>query len=271
VKRVAAALGISRPHLSSSSRASPKRRDRYDKASDAETLARIAPIVQGRPTYGYRRVTALLNRERPTLRVNHKRIYRIMKRAGLMLPKYTGLPERPHNGKVITLKSDLRWCSDGFEIRCWSGERVYVAFSLDCCDREAIAWVASSAPLAGEHIRDLMAMSVEARFGQVHTSHPLEWLSDNGAPYTAHETRAFGTACGLLIRNTPAYCPESNGIAEAFVKTFKRDYVYLGKIDDAATVIAQLPAWFADYNENHPHKGLKMLSPKQFRHLQANN
>ena len=30
-------------------------------------------------------------------------------------------------------------------------------------------------------------------------------------------------------------------------------------------VLAQLPAWFADYNEHHPHKGLKMLSPRQFR------
>ena len=271
MKRVASALGISRPHLSTSSRSAPKPRDCYDKPSDADTLARIAPIVEGRPTYGYRRVTALLNREPAAMRVNHKRIYRIMKRAGLLLPKYTGLPERPHNGKVITLKSDLRWCSDGFEIRCWNGERVYVAFSLDCCDREAIAWVAGSAHLTGQEIRDLMAMSVEARFRQQHTAHPVQWLSDNGPPYTAHETRAFGAACGLLIRNTPAYCPESNGIAEAFVKTFKRDYVYLGAVDDAATVIAQLPAWFADYNQHHPHKGLKMLSPRQFRQLHANH
>ena len=56
-------------------------------------------------------------------------------------------------------------------------------------------------------------------------------------------------------------------MAEAFVKTFKRDYVYVHRVDDAAIVIAQLPKWFADYNESHPHKGLKMLSPNQFRKL----
>jgi hypothetical protein len=39
---------------------------------------------------------------------------------------------------IITLKSNLRWCSDSFEIRCWNGERVHVAFSLDTCDREVI-------------------------------------------------------------------------------------------------------------------------------------
>lgn len=42
------------------------------------------------------------------------------------------------------------------------------------------------------------------------------------------------------------YCTEPNGLAEGVVKTFKRDYVYLNGLDDAAIVIAQLPAWSAD-------------------------
>jgi hypothetical protein len=39
-----------------------------------------------------------------------------------------GKPTRTHDGQVVTLRSDLRWCSDSFEIRCWNGERVQVAF-----------------------------------------------------------------------------------------------------------------------------------------------
>ena len=61
-----------------------------------------------RPSYGYRRVTARLNRERPEQRVNHKRVYRVMKQAGLLLPKHTGKPPRPHKGRIITLASDMR-------------------------------------------------------------------------------------------------------------------------------------------------------------------
>ena len=101
------------------------------------------------------------------------------------------------------------------------------------------------------------------------TSHPVEWLSDNGPQYTAHETRAFGKRHGLLVRNTPAYSPESNAMAEAFVKTFKRDYVYLADVVDAETVLGQIDDWFRDYNEHHPHKGLPMLSPRQFRRIQT--
>src|SRR5262245_45745575 len=67
----------------------------------------------------------------------------------------------------------------------------------------------------------------------------------------------------------PVRSPESNGIAEAFVKTFKRDYARLSILPDAETVIALLPAWFEDYNEVHPHSGLKFLSPREFLRLSA--
>jgi len=264
VKRVADALEVSRSQLAKTP--GPGRPPRYNKASDTELLERIKLITDSRPTNGYRRVTAHLNRGKPPEEhVNHKRVYRVMKAAGLLLPRYTGRVERPHDGKVITLKSNLRWCSDSFEIRCWNGEKVYVAFSQDCCDREIISWVASNAHLDGGDIRDVMAMAVDARFSSMVCPHPVEWLTDNGPPYVAHETRRFGRDCGLLVRNTPSYSPESNGMAEAMVKTLKRDYVYLADLSDAETVLRQLPLWIEDYNENHPHKGLKMRSPREYR------
>ena len=265
MKPVADALGVSRSHLSANRAAPPNRRGPYCKVDDEALLARIRALVQERSTYGYRRVTAMLNRQDGEEPVNHKRTYRVMNAAGLLLPRYTGRPERPHVGRVITLQSDMRWCSDGFEIRCWNGERVHVVFSLDCCDREAIAWRGQTAHVCGQDIQDLMAMSIEARCGGTHTPRPVEWLSDNGPPYTADETRSFGRSHGLVVRNTPSYSPESNGMAEAFVKTFKRDYVYVSDVKDAETVLRQLDGWFRDYNEHAPHKGLKMLSPRQFR------
>jgi len=282
VKPVAEALRVSRPHLSENrslpqahgrapgGQAAPKKRGPYLKADDNALVRRIKAIVKSRATYGYRRVTARLNRSPNASRVNHKRVYRVMKQAALLLPMYGSKPELLHTGRVITLKSDLRWCSDGFEIRCWSREKVHVVFSLDCCDREVIAWRAQTAHFCGQDIEDLMAMSIDARFSAIQTPHPVEWLSDNGPPYTADDTRSFGRTHGLLVCNTPAYSPESNGMAEAFVKTFKRDYAYINDVSDAETVLAQLEGWFQDYNNNAPHKGLKMLSPRQFRRAQTN-
>ena len=73
------------------------------------------------------------------------------------------------------------------------------------------------------------------------------------------------------MRTTPAYSPESNGVSEAFVKTFKRDYVYANELPDAVTVLKQLSKWFEDYNKNAPHSGLKYLSSWEYRALQRKN
>ena len=50
---------------------------------------------------------------------------------------------RAHEGKIITLYSNLRGCS-AFTIPCDNGDRVQVAFALDCCDREAMGYIATS-------------------------------------------------------------------------------------------------------------------------------
>lgn len=256
---IAKTLGVSRTSLY----ATPHERGEQARHGDDELLALIKPIVEEKPTFGYRRVTARLNKL--GVSVNHKRIYRIMRREKLLLQRYAPRPERAHEGRIVTLKSDLRWCTDAFEIRCWNGDRVHVVFSLDCCDREAISWVAADKHLVAADVQDLMAQSIEARFGGTQTPHPIEWLSDNGPQFTAYDTRLFGAQSGLIVRNTPSYSPESNGMAEAFVKTFKRDFVYLADVRDAATVMKQLPNWFEEYNEENPHKGLKMLTPRDFR------
>jgi putative transposase len=61
VSAVASALGVSRPHLSSRQRVAPRRRGRPP-FPDAELLAAIQALVADLPTYGYRRVHALLRR-----------------------------------------------------------------------------------------------------------------------------------------------------------------------------------------------------------------
>jgi putative transposase len=271
VKPIADALGVARSNLIEQvapKEPAPSETARAPEPDDA-LLARIRTIVDVRGSYGYRRVTRLLNRQleaEGAAHVNHKRVYRVMRSNDLLLARHTGKSSRTHEGQIITLKSNLRWCSDAFEIRCWNGERVQVAFSLDCCDREAMRWVATTAAITGEMIRDLMAVTLEHRFGggTTRAPHAVEWLSDNGPPYTANATRDFGESLGFLVCTTPAYSPESNGMAESFVKTFKRDYVYLNKLETAAAVLGQLQNWFDDYNEVHPHSGLKMQSPREY-------
>ena len=194
MKAVADTLQVARSNLAE--RAARRRRTRppYRKAGDPELLAAIRVLVDERPTYGYRRITVMLNRQREALglpRINHKRIYRLSRRHGLLLERHSGRrPGRVHDGKIVVMRSNLRWCSDAFEIACWNGSTVRVGFVLDAHDREAIAWVAvAGRGLGGSDVRDLMLDAVEKRFGTERAPRPIEWLSDNGSPYTAAETR----------------------------------------------------------------------------------
>lgn len=121
-------------------------------------------------------------------------------------------------------------------------------------------------------MREMLIEAVERRFGAadaIPAGHQLEFLSDNGNAYIAADTRALARSLGLKPINTPVCSPQSNGIAESFVNTFKRDYVARMDLRDAKTVLAQLSAAFEHFNEVHPHSSLKMRSPREFRRQQA--
>ena len=110
----------------------------------------------------------------------------------------------------------------------------------------------------------MLLEAVEARFGTHRAPQPVEVLSDNGSAYTARETRIFARQLGLRPCFTPLRSPQSNGISEAFVHTLKRDYIQVTPLPDARTVLALIHTWFEDYNDYHPHSGLRMRSPREF-------
>ena len=240
---------------------------RHHRTADPVVLEQIRAVTNSRATYGYRRVWAMVNR---TFRAgyNRKRIRRVMQLHGLMLaPRVHRRHGRPHLGRIEQPASNQRWCSGVFLIPCWSGEVLSVAFAIDCHDREVFAWTASPRPLTGADIRTLMDKALWARFGErmLKAPHAVQWLSDNGPQYTATASVLYAHELGLVPITTPSYSPQSNGLAEAFVKTFKRDYVDGAELRDAETVLAQLSDWFDDYNTRAPHSALGMCSPAEYR------
>ena len=196
---------------------------------------------------------------------NRKRVYRVMKAHKMLLTRHAGGVERRHDGKIAVERSNLRWCSDGFELAGDDGDKVRVAFALDCCDREAMGFVATTGGIGGEEVRDLMVTAVEHRFGRVNrVPETIEWLSDNGSGYIAHETKRFARDIGLEPRTTPVESPQSNGMAEAFVRTIKRDYARVSSLPNARAILKLLPKWFEHYNNVHPHRALGYRSPREF-------
>jgi len=268
------ALGVSRSHVLTLIRRKADWQDKRKAAhvvDDNEILADIRVVVDRNAAFGYRRVWGTLRNlgiDGQLRKVNHKRVYRVMRDHALLLYRHGMRPEdqRKHEGKVAVPNSNQRWCSDGLEIGCDNGERVRVAFALDCCDREIMSWVATTRGIDSGLIGDLMMQAVEYRFGIGELpQNQVEWLTDNGSCYTAKETRKFAKGLNLKPITTPVVSPQSNGMAESFVKTLKRDYAALANKPDSATVMQQLPEWFERYNTEHPHSALGYLPPRMFR------
>ena len=195
MKTVAEVIGVSRSNLIERMRERAKKRIGRPPLPDDKLVAEIKAVIAELPTYGYRRVHAILKRQALAAGLtppNHKRVYRVMKVHDLLLDRHAGGTERRHDGRIAVDERNRRWCSDGFEIGCDNGERVRVAFALDCCDREAMSFLATTSGVSGEDVRDLMLAAVEHRFGPVNRLPvTIEWLSDNGSCYLAGKTRSF--------------------------------------------------------------------------------
>ncbi|NIF51262.1 IS3 family transposase [Burkholderia sp. Ax-1724] len=273
VKRVCDVLGVARSNVAARLARPDDWQDGRSarQTDDAGLVEEIRLTVTDLPSYGYRRVWGMLRRERERrgiAPVNAKRVYRVMRVHSLLLQRRPSppRPQRRHDGKVAVAKRNQRWCSDGFEFHCDNGEPLRVTFALDCCDREAMSWAATTGGHSGDVVRDVMLAAVENRFGNVlKTPAEIKWLTDNGSGYTAHRTRSFASSIGLKPLTTPVCSPQSNGMAERFVKTMKRDYVAFMPKPDAATAARNLAVAFDHYNEHHPHSALKYRSPREFR------
>jgi putative transposase len=260
--RICRTLGIGR---ATAYRRTGPRAPYYHRGDDRRVTAQIRAVIRTRASYGYRRVTALVNRDFGT-HYNRKRIRRVMAMHGWRLPpaqhRRTG---RAHTGQIVRPGSNERWCSDTLELACWNGEVVVIAFALDCHDREALAHVAAPRDLVARDIQQLMAAAIAARFGTGRPTAPIQWLSDNGGIYTALDTLCTAERLHLVPITTPAYSPQSNGMSEAFVNTLRRDYIAGADLSSADAVLARVAEWFADYNAIAPHSALGMQSPVEYR------
>jgi putative transposase len=125
---------------------------------------------------------------------------------------------------------------------------------------KVISWVTTTAGISGEMVRDMMVQCVEQRFGDLRASHRIQRLTDNGSIFAANRTLEIAAALNLEPCFTPVESLESNGMAKAFVKTFKRDY-----LDQSAsrrpTALSRIDHWMEDYNSEHPHSRLGYRSP----------
>lgn len=228
-----------------------------------EAIGRL--LVASPVSYGYRRLHALLKRQ--GLTCNPKTVWSVLRRRGWLASgrRRAGLcTARRHVGQVQVASPNRRWASDITGIRAWDGQKGRLAVMIDCADRMVLAWRFAKR-ITAEDLAEMLREAVFRRFGEARSrAQGIELLSDNGPEYTSKRFRPIVRAMGLIPCHTPRRSPQSNGLAEAFFGSFKRDYVYQACLETLAVVSCQVPKWIEHYNQQAPHSALGMRSPAEF-------
>jgi len=235
----------------------------------AEPLVeRIAELIGAYPTFGYRRLWAMLRREGVV--VNRKAVYRVLKLKGWFVNQRTRTPRPRARGLVSRAPaSNLRWAMDVTHIPCGRDGWAHLAVVIDCHDREVIGFEFARRGRAREAERALEEACIR-RFGTLRPSGATPVLrSDNGLIFQSRRFRAACRDYRLAQEYITPYTPEQNGLIERFFRSLKEECAWqhnFQSFDEARRAVGQ---WIAWYNEGRPHQSLRYLSPTEYRAQQA--
>jgi putative transposase len=235
---------------------------------DADIRGKIEQIRVEHETSGYRML--LHHLKRSGVEIGERRLRRVMSKFQLHIkPKkrfvHTTDSKHGHRvypnlikGKEIDGINQV-WASDFTYIRIENGF-VYLAVILDLYSRKVIGWGISKR-IDAQLAVSALAMAIARRkpsAGVIHHSdRGVQYLSDD---YTgillAHEFDISCSAKGTLY---------DNAFVESFMKTLKRDEVYLKKYRTYLDIIDNLPRFIEDvYNTKRLHSALDYCPPEEY-------
>ena len=161
---------------------------------------------------------------------------------------------------------DQVWLSDITYIRIKNGF-VYLAVILDVYSRRVVGWALS------KNIDT--ALTVEALSAAIENRKPKPGIihhSDRGVQYLSEEYTSLLKANGFHISCSRKGNPYDNAWAESFMKTLKREEVYLWHFETFVDVQNRLPFFLEEvYNKKRLHSSLGYLTPEEFEEKSKSN
>lgn len=254
-------LAVSRSQVRAAEAAAPNRPRPIPQAH----LERIKAVIEKHPTYGYRRVWAILRYHDQQL-INRKVVHRAFRlhRLGCHQRIVTPRP-RARGLRSIATASNQRWAMDVTHIDCGRDGWAHLAVVIDCHDREIIGAEFAMRSRAREAERAVEEACIR-RFGTLRPAGSTPLLrSDNGLIFQSRRFRAACRDYGLTQEFITPYTPEQNGVVERFFRSLKEECVYQHNFDSFVDARRAVLAWITWYNDQRPHQALGYKSPAQFR------
>jgi len=234
-------------------------------ADDEALRAALIQVVGDWPTYGYRRVTAMLRRAGWT--VNHKRVQRLLGELGLHMPRQAqkrrttnsnhAFPRYPNLVQDLAIvRPDQVWVADITYIRL-RREWVYLAVLMDVFTRAIRGWHLARS-LEGDLPLIALRRALTDHLPEIHHS-------DQGVQHAATGYTDLLTAHGVQISMAAVGKPEENGFAERLMRTIKEEEVDLSDYHDYADAYRHIGRFLDEvYMHKRIHSSLGYLTPVEF-------
>jgi transposase InsO family protein len=246
--------------------------DRHPGEEDTEVRSAIHEIVlEHRRRYGYRRVALELGKR--GLRVNHKRVARLMREDNLLAVQprsFVATTDSDHQLEVyLNLAKRMKlnginqlWVADITYIRL-RGEFVYLAVVLDRFSRKIVGWELDRTLAARLPAAALARAIAERKPGPGLVHH-----SDRGVQYASAEYIALLRQHQILPSMSRPANPYDNASCESFMKTLKQEEIYAGEYQDIDDLRANIEE-FIDryYNCQRLHSALGYRPPTEFEQM----
>jgi transposase InsO family protein len=221
--------------------------------SDAELLAVIRQDLHRSPWSGegHRKVWARL-RVIDGIRVSRSRVLRIMGENSLLSPhRRPPRPANDHDGSITTETPNVMWGADGAVIPTVEDGNVTLFIVAEHWNGEGLGWHVAK---HGNRYAaaEALAVAVSSVFGSVRADaargvslrhdHGSAFMSD----YFQNQLKVFGMAPSFAFVRQP----ETNGVAERFIRTLKEQIVFGRIYRDTEEVRAAVRAYFKCYNRH---------------------
>ncbi len=219
--------------------------------------------------YGYRRLTINLRRHTGQL-INHKRVYRLMKLAGIQSvirrKKKNYVKSTPQqvaenllNREFTAEKSNEKWLTDVTEFKYGNGQKAYLSAILDIHDKSIVAYV-----LGHSNNNSLAFQTLDLALEAAPSSTPMIH-SDRGFQYTSWGFKKKLEAHGMTQSMSRVGKCIDNGPMEGFWGTIKCEKYYLHKYQIFEVLKKDIDSYIYFYNYERLQAKLNSLSPMEVR------
>jgi len=233
---------------------------RYQTRRDDEPLrTRLVELAREKPRFGYRRLLVLLRRTGEA--VNHKRVQRVYREAGLSLRRKrrkhcvrAGSPQR------VWTAANQEWALDFVHDAVECGRAIRVLSVLDTYTRECLALEVDTSFASRRVTRVLEGIIAER--GQ-----PQSIRCDNGPELTSRHFLAWCVERRIELAHIQPGKPTQNGHVESFNGRLREECLNVSWFQNLFDARRKIAAWRREYNEERPHSSLDYRTPQQFAAL----